>query len=111
DEKMLHVPLAVRDHSRKLSHFVLAPVGMPLIDLLSSLGETDGDAVIRGGDLLRDVELTRDAVVSGSENVIHTSDPEPDINPHACIRCGWCIEACPTRVHPAVVLEASQRDD
>jgi Na+-translocating ferredoxin:NAD+ oxidoreductase subunit C len=111
DEPMTHVPLAVRDHARKLSHFVMAPVGMQLTDLLTLLGERDTDTLIRGGDLLRDLVLTPDAVVSGSELVIHTSDPEPDINPDACIRCGWCTEACPTRVQPAGVLEAAQRDD
>ncbi len=111
DERMTHVPLAVRDHSRKLSHFVFAPVGMQLSDLLTTLGEADTDSLIRGGDLLRDVTLPRDSVVSGAELVIHTSDPEPDINPDACIRCGWCIEACPTRVQPAVILEAAQRDN
>jgi electron transport complex protein RnfC len=111
EEPMTHVPLAVRDHARKLSHFVFAPVGTSLIDLLSTLGETDSDMLIRGGDLLRDIIVPSAAVVSGSELVIHTSDPEPDINPDACIRCGWCIEACPTRVQPAVVLEAAQRDD
>jgi electron transport complex protein RnfC len=111
DEPMTHVPLAIRDHARKLSHFLMAPIGMPLGDLLSTIGETDGNMLIRGGDLLRDLMITREAVVSGSELVVHTSDPEPDINPDACIRCGWCIEACPTRVQPAVVLEASQQDD
>ena len=111
DEPMLHVPITVRDHVRMLSHFVLAPIGMPLSDLLTRLGEDQTDALIRGGDLLRDLVLPRDAVFSGSELVLHTTAPEPDINPDACIRCGWCVEACPTRVQPAVILEAAQLDD
>ena len=111
DELMTHVPLAVRDHARKLSHFILAPIGMSIGELLNALGEAHSNPCIRGGDLLRDITLPRDAVVSGAELVIHSSDPEPEINPDACIRCGWCMEACPTRVQPAVVLEASQRED
>jgi electron transport complex protein RnfC len=111
DEPMLQVPVVIRHHARKLSHFVMAPIGMPLCDLLSLLGEPQPNLLIRGGDLLRDIRLTRDAVVGGSELVLHTSNQEPDINPDACIRCSWCAEACPTRVHPAVVLESSQRDD
>ena len=31
--------------------------------------------------------------------------------PGACLRCGWCADSCPTRVHPAGILEASQFDD
>ena len=89
----------------------MAPVAMNVGELLHALGENDTDVLIRGGDLLRDHIVSRDAIVSAGELVLHTSDPEPDINPDACIRCAWCIEACPTRVQPAVILEAAQRDD
>lgn len=111
DEAMTYTPLAVRDHARKLSHFAFAPIGMTLGDLLRSLGQSDSQTLIRGGDLLREILLTPETTIGPGELVVHTSDSEPDINPEACIRCGWCIEACPTRVQPAVILEAAQRDD
>jgi Na+-translocating ferredoxin:NAD+ oxidoreductase subunit C len=111
DEPMHRVPLAIRDHAKKLSHFVMAPIGIRLEELISAIGGTQPDSVIRGGDLLRELILPRDTVIGNNELILHISEAEPDINPDACIRCGWCMEACPTRVQPAVVLEAAQRDD
>lgn len=111
DEPMIRVPMVVRNHPQKLSHFLFVPIGMGLNDLLPQLSWHAQNDLVRGGDLLRDIKIPRDAVASGSELVVHTSHPEPGVNPEPCIRCGWCIEACPTRVRPAFVLEAAQRDD
>jgi electron transport complex protein RnfC len=111
DEPMTHVPMVVRNHPQKLSHFLFIPVGMSLNDLLPQLSWYAQNDLIRGGDLLRDIKIPRDAVAGGSELIIHTTHPEPGVNPEPCIRCGWCIEACPTRVRPAVVLEAAQKNN
>jgi electron transport complex protein RnfC len=109
-EKMLWLPIAVRDHVKQQTHFVIAPIGMSLADILKQLNIT-GCTILRGGDLLRDQRLAPHAVISPSELTVHVSGAEPAINPDPCIRCGWCVEACPTRVHPAGVLEAAQRED
>jgi electron transport complex protein RnfC len=110
-EKMLAVPLAVRDHRTQQTHFVIAPIGIALGQILRQLGIVSDNAILRGGDLLRDQRISTDAVASASELTVHISSLEPAINPDPCIRCGWCVEACPTRVHPAATLEAAQRDD
>jgi electron transport complex protein RnfC len=110
-EPMLRVPLVVRDHPTSRTFFVFAPIGTPLSAVLEGLSLPTGAGVYRGGDVLRDLRLGARCVVSGSELTLHASAPEPPVNPDPCIRCGWCIEACPTRVQPAVVLEAAQRED
>src|SRR5581483_8994805 len=51
------------------------------------------------------------AVAGGSEQVIHLTALPAPVNPDPCIRCGWCVQACPTHVHPAAFLEAGQRHD
>jgi electron transport complex protein RnfC len=60
---------------------------------------------------LRDIRLTPDAVLGSGELTLHVTLPEPVRSPQPCVRCGWCLEACPTRVQPAGVLEAAQRGD
>jgi len=112
-ERMLTVPLAIRDHLRRQTHFAAAPVGMPLSEILKQLSIecAPNRSIIRGGELLRDLRTSRDAVVSSSELTLHVSGAEPAINPDPCIRCGWCVEACPTRVHPAALLDAAQHED
>jgi electron transport complex protein RnfC len=115
DEPMLRVPVAVREHGhadeRGRTHYAIAPVGLPLSQLLAQLDVPTAAMCLRGGELLRDHQLSGETVVSARELVIHHSDPEPPVNPDPCVRCGWCFEACPTGVQPANVLDAAQRDD
>jgi Na+-translocating ferredoxin:NAD+ oxidoreductase subunit C len=110
NEPMLDVPLAVRDVEHDRTHLVTAAVGTPLRHVLEHLGVAPG-VVPRVGEALRDQTVSRDAVVSGGELVVHVGYASPSFNPDPCIRCGWCAAACPTRIQPAGLLEASQRDD
>ncbi len=108
---MLSVPLVVRDHALRQSFFVFAAVGTPLGDVVQQARVSLACTVFRGGDVLRDVRVPREAIVAGGELIVHASPPEPPVNPDPCIRCGWCVDSCPTRVQPAGVLEASQHAD
>jgi Na+-translocating ferredoxin:NAD+ oxidoreductase RnfC subunit len=111
-QPMLTVPLAVRDHAHRESHFCTVPIGTLLTHVLRRLGLAPvQQLVLRGGDVLRDIHLGEDSVIGGTELLVHASSPEPPINPDPCIRCGWCFESCPTYVQPANCLEAAQRDD
>ncbi len=109
---MLQVPLAVYDHIRRQTHLLLAPVGMPLHDALAQLHfPADDPFVIRSGDLLRNRQITPDSIIAGSELTVHVMRPEHADNPEPCIRCGWCVETCPSRAQPAGLLEAAQRNN
>jgi electron transport complex protein RnfC len=117
DEAMQRVPMVLRDHDRGESFFLTVPVGCTVGSVLSILrpqlqaGADTSGFLLRAGDVLRDDQVTLDAVLGTSELVVHLSTTPPAVNPQPCIRCGWCYESCPTRVQPADVLEAAQRDD
>jgi electron transport complex protein RnfC len=112
NQPMLTVPIAVRDHARRESHFCTVPIGTPLTHIFQRLNLPPvSQLVVRGGDVLRDIHLSEKSVIAGTELLIHASPLEPPINPDPCIRCGWCFESCPTYVQPANCLEAAQRDD
>ena len=109
---LLSSPLAVRDHALRQSFFVFAPVGMRVADVLGQTRVGAACTIVRGGDVLRDLKLQDDAVISAAgELILHASPSEPAAPPDPCIRCGWCVEACPTRLRPAGVLEAAQHGD
>ena len=108
---MLRVPLAVYDQARDRTHFLSAPVGMRLRDVLAQLELPTDGLDLRGGGPLREVRLTGDCVVAGGELGVYATPREPDVNPDPCVRCGWCVEGCPVRIHPAGLLEAAQRED
>ncbi|MGA2583132.1 MAG: 4Fe-4S dicluster domain-containing protein [Tepidisphaeraceae bacterium] len=111
EEKFLAAPLAVFDHIQNEAHFLRVPIGTSVGQALEAIGIGAQRCLLRGGDLLRDVRLNGDAIIAGGELTVHVTPPEAVCNPQPCIRCGWCLEACPTRVQPAGVLEAAQRDD
>jgi electron transport complex protein RnfC len=108
---MLSNPLAVHDHLRGRSHYLDVAVGTPLQYVLEKISSWEEGFVVRGGDLLRDLRLRIDAVIGGGELTIHLTGPELAVIPEPCIRCAWCMDACPTLVHPASVLEGAQRRD
>lgn len=110
-------PVAIRDHRPGREIAVLADVwrGTRLGDALHALTLISArDATrpaVRAGDFLRHHEMPEDVVLDGGELVFHLTDPAPTPMIDPCIRCGWCLEICPTGVHPAGVLEAAQRQD
>jgi electron transport complex protein RnfC len=61
--------------------------------------------------VLRDVQIQPDTILGAGELIIHAAPMDSAAIPGSCIRCGWCADACPTRVHPAGILEAAQLDD
>ena len=110
-------PVGVRDHRREGAEVsVLADAwrGSRVGDVLGALGLADaGPSPVRAGDFLRADAADFDAVLDGGELALHLPPPAPDPPPavEPCIRCGWCLDICPTAVHPAGVLEAAQRGD
>jgi Na+-translocating ferredoxin:NAD+ oxidoreductase subunit C len=110
-EAMLTVPVAVSEPSAARVHFAGAPVGMQVGDLLSHLRITEGPAVVYGGPPLRDLRVKRTAIIAGTELSLYTVAAAAQAVPDACVRCGWCVEACPVHIHPAALLEAVQHDD
>lgn len=108
---MDRTPIVVRDHSARQTEYAFAPVTMKVFDAFRQLKIEPDDLVIRRGDVLRDLCVNADDAISTGDLVLHAAAPERSINPDPCIRCGWCVEACPTNVQPAGLLEASQRND
>ena len=110
-EPMLTVPLAIYDAAGDRTHYLIAPVGTPLRDLLDQAGISAEGVTLRGGPPPRDLRLSDPAVAGGAELTVYVTAPEQEVNPDPCIRCGWCVEGCPVRIHPAGLLAAAQADD
>ncbi len=108
---MLAVPIAVFDHARNATHLQLLPIGTPLNHLLTQRSMADTGYHYRAGDVLRDQRVFRETILAGGENILHVSPGDTPINPDPCIRCGWCVESCPSKIHPAGLLDAAQRRD
>lgn len=111
NEPMLRVPLAVHHQPTGASHLLSVPLGMRMGDVLAELDLIGEELDLYAGAPLRDRRVWPDDVIGGAELCLFITTPTGDGNPTPCIRCGWCAEACPTRVLPAGVFEAAQEND
>ncbi len=111
EQPMYQSPIAIRDLGNHKSHYVVAPIGMSIRQVLAQVGIDTDFIELRGGAALRESQIHLDSVVSGAELNLHVIHRPISVVPDPCIRCGWCAESCPTRIQPAGLLEAAQRDD
>jgi electron transport complex protein RnfC len=107
----LELPMGIFDQSTRRSHYVLAPIGTSLEYLLEQTGIDSTFSALSAGTPLHEQPLTPDCVVGGLSLTLYASPPMRDVNPDPCIRCGWCVEACPVHIQPAALLEAAQMQD
>jgi electron transport complex protein RnfC len=85
----------------------LTPIGTPVRFLLDYAGITDkAFQVVLGGPMMGmsvsslDVPVTK--AMSGM--VVLEEDEQRSKRPiHPCIRCGWCVEACPMLLNPSML--------
>ena len=106
------VRIGVRDHFGRQTHLLAVPDGTPIADVLRFVGVDPAAAAVRAGEFLRDQFVSADTpVTAAGERTFHAVARVTPANPDPCVRCGWCVEACPTRVHPAGLLDAAQRGD
>lgn len=110
-QPMLDVPLVICDVPGGRTHHLIVPIGASVRQVLDSLAMQSDGLPLRAGDSLRHLTASADAVIAGGETVLHVGYADPTANPDPCIRCGWCVQACPTRVQPAAVFEAAQNLD
>jgi Na+-translocating ferredoxin:NAD+ oxidoreductase subunit C len=111
DLPTLLLPLAVGDHVTGKCYLLRTPIGTPLSHILRCTGVDSASSEIRAGDVLRERIVPADAVITSDDLYLHAIARPRLSTPDPCVRCGWCVEACPTRVNPAEVLEAAQTRD
>jgi electron transport complex protein RnfC len=104
-------PLAIRDHITGVSHYLSINHGRAIGHVLESAGVHPAATLLWAGRPLRNIPVEGHATLCGHELVFHAAPPPLAINPRVCIRCGWCLDACPMHIHPAGILEAAQRNN
>jgi len=82
------------------------PIGTPLRFLLEQVGvEEDVDRVFLGGPMMGAAAPSLDiAITKGTSGVVAFTETEAERTHrrvHPCIRCGYCIDACPMFLDPS----------
>ena len=93
-------------------------IGTRLRDIVDYLGGTKPDLarIVFGGPMTGFSVSTLDIpVTKTTSGVLFLSADEIDTRPHGqCIRCGWCVEACPMGLQPneiGIYVEAGRAQD
>lgn len=97
---------------------LLVKVGTKVSDIVDYLGGVKPELakIIMGGPMMgfavSDLNIP---ITKTTSSVLFLTEDEIDANPHsACIRCGWCIDACPMGLEPKEVgnhVEANRAED
>lgn len=93
-------------------------VGTKLSDIVEYLGGVTPELskIIMGGPMMGFSISSLDIpVTKTTSSVLFLAEDEIDTNPHSqCIRCGWCVNACPMGLEPkeiAIHVEAGRPED
>ncbi|QOV91146.1 4Fe-4S dicluster domain-containing protein [Humisphaera borealis] len=111
DSPMTHVPIAVYDQPTDVISCLSVPLGVHARAVFSLLGIPWASRDVFAGGPLRQLRVGDDEVIGPGELTLFSAPQHPAMPPEPCVRCGWCVEACPTRCRPAGLLEAAQRRD
>jgi len=97
---------------------LLVKVGTKINDIVDYLGGVKPELakIIMGGPMMGFAVSSLDIpITKTTSSVLFLTEDEIDTTPHsACIRCGWCLEACPMGLEPKEVgihVEANRAED
>lgn len=93
-------------------------IGTKLSDIVEHLGGLKPELakVIMGGPMMGFAISSLDVPVTKTTSaILFLSKDEIDTKPHSqCIRCGWCLDACPMGLEPkeiGIYVEANRAED
>jgi electron transport complex protein RnfC len=92
------------------------PIGTPLRFLLESVGvASDVDRVFLGGPMMGQAASNLDVpITKGTSGVVAFTDLESERthrHVYPCIRCGYCVDACPIFLDPSRLGLLAQNED
>ncbi len=97
---------------------LLVKVGTKIGDIVEYLGGVKPELakIIMGGPMMGFAVSSLDIpVTKTTSSVLFLTEDEIDTTPHsACIRCGWCLEACPMGLEPKEIgihVEANRAEN
>jgi electron transport complex protein RnfC len=93
-------------------------VGTKLQDIVDYLGgiKPELKKIVLGGPMMGFAVSTLDIpITKTTSSILFLTEDEIDTRPHSpCIRCGWCLEACPMGLEPkeiGVYVEANHAEE
>ncbi len=97
---------------------LLVKMGTKIGDIVDYLGGVDPDLkkIVMGGPMMGFAVSSLDIpITKTTSSVLFLTEDEIDTQPHSqCIRCGWCLDACPMGLEPKEIglyVEANRAEE
>ncbi|MCI9217652.1 electron transport complex subunit RsxC [Lachnospiraceae bacterium 42-17] len=91
------------------------PFGLNQAELVEAAGgfKTEPEKIISGGPMMGFSMFTLDVPVTKTSSSIlgFTKDEVAEYEPTACINCGRCVDACPSRLIPSRLADYAEHHD
>lgn len=86
---------------------ILCKIGTPISKLFEVCGGIDdGPAIVLMGGPMMGVSVTKDEVTITPINNAVLAFKDKEIKDYPCLRCGRCVEHCPSSLQPVSLVEA-----
>ena len=93
----------------------LVPIGMSQKEIVEAAGgfKVEPEKMISGGPMMGFSMFTLDVPVTKTSSSIlcFTKDEVSKMEPSACINCGRCVDACPSRLIPSRLADYAEHHD
>ena len=111
-EPIVEKIVTVSGDAIKEPHNVMCPIGTPFAVLIDMCGgyTTDRISLIAGGPMMGGAVIKDEVCVGLAANAI-TVLKYQDIEPLKCLRCGQCVEHCPSGLQPVNIANAYKAND
>lgn len=87
---------------------VLVKIGTPVSEVLDQLKVKENSVIVAGGPMMG--KKVEDLVVSANMNCILALENKIDI-PTICLKCGKCVEVCPSKLSPVLIMRTKVKKD
>ena len=87
---------------------VLVKIGTPVSEVLEQLKVKENSVIVAGGPMMG--KKVEDLVVSANMNCILALENKIDI-PTICLKCGKCVEVCPSKLSPVLIMRTKVKKD
>ena len=106
-------PVVCWDHRVEDVQFAIADAGTAAAEVLRRVDvPPPGGGEVVADDVLRQERRAIEGLtINGSLATMHLLPEVAAAPAEACVRCGWCLDVCPTHLNPVALLEAGQAGD
>lgn len=90
---------------------ILVKIGTQIDEVLETLNVKENTFVVSGGPMMGVKIKTNDLVISAHSTSVLCLEEQPKSVANPCIRCGKCVDVCPAKLSPVLIMDSVNEKD